>query len=425
MTTCNLLLCKQLIQCIRQSPQHRISFADYMECVLHHPQYGYYAAHRPKIGPQGDFFTAPHLGPDFGQLLATQFAELWEVLGQPQPFTLVELGAGQGLLAADVLTALQDNWPDLFARLHYIIIEQSAILIAEQRQRLQRFAVPGCAPYLRWLSLDEIPSASIIGCCFSNELVDAFPVHQIAITNGQLQEIYVTVLDDGPAQNSTPTQNNVPTQNSITIQAGSGFIETLDDPSTPEIAEYFNLVGIDFPADAYPDGYRNEVNLAALNWIAQVADRLQRGYLLTIDYGYSAERYYSPARHQGTLQCYYQHRFHDNPYLYIGYQDITAHVNFTALDLYGERCGLARIGFIPQGLFLMALGLGDRIAALSATEETLGGPAIQDRLRRREALHALIDPQGMGNFGVLFQGKGLTAAEKRYPLKGLNVPQRA
>ena len=160
------------------------------------------------------------------------------------------------------------------------------------------------------------------------------------------------------------------------------------------------------------------MNLAALDWIATVADRLRQGYLLTIDYGYAADRYYSHNRSQGTLQCYYQHAHHSDPYVAIGQQDITAHVDFTALEKQGERCGLQKIGFTPQGLFLMALGLGDRIAALS--QSNVDQP-LPDILRRREALHALINPMGVGNFGVLVQAKGLSQVALRSPLKGLTA----
>jgi SAM-dependent MidA family methyltransferase len=145
---------------------------------------------------------------------------------------------------------------------------------------------------------------------------------------------------------------------------------------------------------------------------------LQRGYILTIDYGYPAHRYYSPTRSQGTLQCYSQHAHHSDPYRAIGRQDITAHVNFTALEQYGELVGLETLGFTQQGLFLMALGLGDRIADLSTPNPDI---PVQDILRRRESLHALINPMGLGNFGVLLQAKGLHAPQER-KLQGLEMP---
>jgi len=149
--------------------------------------------------------------------------------------------------------------------------------------------------------------------------------------------------------------------------------------------------------------------------MSRVGKKLQQGYLLTIDYGYPAHRYYNPRRREGTLQCYYRHRYHNNPYINVGRQDLTAHVNFTALEKYGELCGLDVLGFTQQALFLMALGLGDRIAALSTNVSD-----VATLLRRREALHKLIDPMGLGGFGVLLQSKGLK--EKAKILKGLMVP---
>jgi SAM-dependent MidA family methyltransferase len=149
-----------------------------------------------------------------------------------------------------------------------------------------------------------------------------------------------------------------------------------------------------------------------------VSDRLQRGYVLTVDYGYPASRYYNPRRSQGTLKCYYHHRHHDNPYVNIGQQDITAHVDFTALERWGDRCGLDKVGFTQQGLFLMALGLGSRIAELSYQEQS-----ISQLLQRRESLHELINPIGLGGFGVLVQSKGLKEKELSQPLKGLTVPE--
>jgi len=386
------VLCQLIADRITATPEQRITFAEYMDLALYHPQHGYYATKAIKIGGQGDFFTAPHLGVDFGELLAEQFWQMWLILGSPATFTLVEMGAGQGILAADILRYLQKQHPDFFAGLEYVIVEKARRLIAQQKQILKDWE------RLSWRTWEELPPEGIVGCCFSNELVDAFPVHQIAIANGKLQEVYVTLNSDSPI-----------------------FTEVFAEPSTPQLAEYFQLIEMNFPSSAYEDGYRSEVNLAAWQWLEQVAAKLQRGYLLTIDYGYSAHRYYHPQRHQGTLQCYYQHRHHNNPYIYTGCQDITAHVDFTSLENYGARCGWQSLGFTRQGLFLMALGMGDRLANLSQIEDT-GFQAVQQLLQRREALHQLIDPTGLGNFGVLVQSKGLTAAQQQQPLKGLQIP---
>jgi SAM-dependent MidA family methyltransferase len=242
--------------------------------------------------------------------------------------------------------------------------------------------------------------------------VDALPVHQFVLEEGQFKEIYVTTAD---VAGDTVASSEI------------NFVEVTDTPSTPQLRQYFDLVGIDLMSGAYPDGYRSEVNLAALDWLNTVANRLRRGFLLTIDYGYPAQRYYLSARHQGTLQCYYRHQHHDDPYLYIGHQDITAHVDFTALERQGELCGLRKVGFTQQGLFLMALGLGDRIAALSYTNNArgqaiAGAQDVMTIMQRREALHQLMNPMGLGGFGVLVQSKGLTAEEEQRALKGLSVP---
>ncbi|NEP00015.1 MAG: class I SAM-dependent methyltransferase [Symploca sp. SIO2E9] len=421
---------------IAAAPQKRITFAEYMDLALYHPQQGYYATGAVNIGSEGDFFTSPHLGKDFGELLARQFAQIWDILGKPTPFTLVEMGAGQGLLAADILSYLHSQHPDCFAAVEYIIVEKATGLISQQQQLLQKLKLPNQDNHqqlpVRWCSLEAIPENSITGCCFSNELVDALPVHQFVLQQRQLREIYVTTADQ--LRVSREKEINLEFESSLVedIQNQQSspdsddeikFVEVTDTPSTPRLREYFNWLGIDLLSGAYCDGYRSEVNLAALEWLKNIANRLKRGFLLTIDYGYTAERYYLSARHQGTLQCYYHHRYHDDPYLYIGHQDITAHVNFTALERQGELCSLHKVGFTQQGLFLMALGLGERLLELSATGEAIAkGKDVLRIMRRRQALHELIDPMGIGGFGVLVQSKGLSWEQGQIELQGLSVP---
>ena len=410
----NPALCKAIAQPILASPEQRITFTEFMDLALYHPQHGYYATNQVNIGVGGDFFTSPHLGADFGELLAEQFAEMWRVMDFPQPFTLLEMGAGQGLLVQDVLRYLHRHHPDCFDALEYIILEASAGLVAEQKQRLQKLADDW--GHLHWRRWEEIPANSLVGCCFSNELVDAFPVHQVVWQGGTLQEIYVTLADLEGADQAVTGQ----LAGQSPGQFAGQFTEVIGNLSTQTLADYFALVGIELTTPPYPDGYRTEVNLAALNWMQTVSDRLQQGFLLTIDYGYPASRYYAPVRSQGTLQCYYQHAHHSNPYLHIGQQDITTHVDFTALERQGERDGMTTVGFTQQGLFLMALGLGDRIAALSDPEATATLNPM-DILRRRESLHSLANPMGLGNFGVLIQSKGL-APEQSKALRGFSVP---
>lgn len=410
--TLNQVIARQ----IEQSAVGRIPFAEFMALALYHPDEGYYTANRPGhlaeptvrssargfaagsavIGPQGDFVTSSYMGCDFGELLAEQFAEMWAVLGQPNPYTLVEMGAGQGLIATDVLAHLHRHHPACFECLAYTIVEKSPALKIQQRQRLERWQTAGVT--IRWQSLPELAADSVVGCFFSNELVDALPVHWVEVRDRKLQEIWIA-------------------------SGLEGFQTVLAEPSTPELARYFAKLGIDMPGH-YPEGYRTEVNLAAIAWLSEVAAKLARGYILTIDYGYPAERYYAPTRREGTLQCYWRHRYHSDPLIHVGQQDITAHVNFTALERHGTDIGLSHLGFTQQGLFLMALGLGDRLAALSQpTLNTLATARdIQAILGRRETLQQLINPMGLGNFGVLVQAKGLSETEMASPLKGLTTP---
>lgn len=390
----NPILSEIIYQRIKETAKKRITFAEYMDLALYHPQQGYYATEAVNIGKQGDFITSPHWGPDFGELLAEQFREIWQILKKPRPFTLVEMGAGQGILAANILSYLQKQDEDLWEVLEYVIIEKSAAMQGEQKQRLNTDKV-------KWRTWDEIEDKSLTGCFFSNELIDALPVHQVLVEDKQLQEIYVTA-------------NRLNNNEKSEIK----FVETSEELSTKKIAEYFQLIEIDLLSDIYKEGYRSEVNLAALTWLETVAKKLQRGYILTIDYGYAAERYYHPNRREGTLQCYYQHRRHNDPYWNLGLQDITAHVNFTALEKHGNLLGLKNVGFTQQGLFLMALGLGDKLNQLSSNS----GLSISEVLTRREALHSLMDPMGLGGFGVLVQSKGLNVEEEGEKLKGFNVP---
>ncbi|MDY6902969.1 MAG: class I SAM-dependent methyltransferase [Cyanobacteriota bacterium] len=395
----NPQLYQEITNRITASPQQRITFAEYMDLALYHSEYGYYSQKANDLGKQGDFFTSVHLGADIGEMLAIQFVEMWEILGKPESFDLIEMGAGQGYLAADILKYIQQEYPGFFKTLKYRIVEKSIGLKQLQQQRLKEFDIT-------WCELEQIPNNSITGCFFSNELVDAFPVHQFKIENGELQEIYVTINKQSEIEISTPSSPSSPS---------NLFTEITDKPSTPELVDYLNSLEINI--NQYPDGYRSEINLAALEWLSVVADRLQRGYVLTIDYGYIKNRYYNPRRDRGTLQCYTQHHRHNDPYINIGQQDITAHVDFTALEKNGDRLGLEKIGLTQQGLFLMALGLGERVASLSQSNQPLS-----TILKRRDSLHQLLDPMGLGGFHVLVQAKGLNDTEISQPLKGFNQP---
>ncbi len=387
----NIELCRRIAARIAATPQQRVTFANFMDWALYEPNLGYYCAPRPKIGGAGDFVTASHFGADFGELLAKHFVSLWQSLGSPDQFQVVEMGAGQGLVAADVLAYLHrcfvqqpaSDPGQFWQALKYVIVERSPILRAEQQQILQRFAA---SSKLTWQTWPQIADESVVGCFFSNELIDALPVHRVELCAGQLQEVYVTL----PAGDAAPERP---------------FVEVVADPSTPELATYLAELGFDFGDARYPERYRTEISLATRDWLVRVASKLHQGYMLTIDYGYPAQQYYHPQRCDGTLQCYYQQSHHADPYWAVGYQDLTAHANFTLLEQVGAQQGLKTVGFTQQGLFLMELGLGDRLSALLTDAASDADPMAT--LQHRDALQALINPLGLGNFGVLLQGKNL------------------
>ncbi len=438
----------RLIDYIQSQPDRRISFAQFMDWALYDPESGYYSR-GAAIGKRGDFLTASHYGPWFAELLVKQAVELWQTLGEPSTFDWVEMGAGQGQFAADFLCYCQKQEPNFFDALQYKIIERSAGLIAQQRETIDQLSQSiniNLSSKVTWLTWDEIPDQNLVGCCFSNELIDAFAVHLVEYRSGQWQEVTLR-LDPtwGTAEWVEPVQSQAVQSQAVQSQPISpeqteqnryqsmgwsigGFdpdpappihpqpapplIEDLG-PLSSELADHLATLPLT-PIESYPEGYRTEINLAARTWLTTVATKLQRGYVLTIDYGYDAPRYYQPSRRQGTLQCYSQHRVHNDPYFQIGLQDLTAHVDFTAIEAWGRELGLDRQARIPQGPFLMNLGLGDRLTALASGS----ADQLQQLLQQRDALHQLINPLGLGRFEVLLQTKGLTAAESSQQLTG-------
>lgn len=369
----------EIIALIESSPERRLTFEHFMELALYHPVEGYYTRRAGLIGPKGDFYTAPRLSPVFGELVGRQLAEFWERLGAPAEFQVVEMGAGQGLLAGDILTYLQRAAPALWSALRYTIVEISEPLKLVQRRRLE--SLPGGAELLakvEWRTLAGFSRGEVKGCFVSNELLDAFPVHLVTIEDSQWREIYVTVSDKGE------------------------FEEVAGPLSDPALANYFERLGLS--AEKYGEDYRTEVNLGMLKWLEEVVLGLGQGYILTVDYGYPAAQRYNPLRRNGTLQCYSQHQVHANPYINIGRQDITSHVDFTSLIRRGEELGLQTLGFTRQAPFLLGLGLGDKLAGLNSRSASLDA---RQQLAERNALQELINPSGMGNFGVLIQGRQL------------------
>ncbi|MGI0482837.1 class I SAM-dependent methyltransferase [Geminocystis sp. CENA526] len=379
-------LLNKIFEIINNSPEKKITFAQYMDLCLFDRNYGYYNSEKTIIGKEGDFYTSASLSSDLGELLAVQLYQFWEILEKPTNFKIVEMGAGNGTLAKNILTFIINNYPYLIPNVEYIIIEKSDIL-KQKQQDLLREKFTNIIP-ITWTDLDSIADNCLMGCVFSNELIDAMPVHLIRFSDNKLEEIYLTEKD------------NI-------------LVINYDSLSQKKIREYFNIIGIKFTSNIYPENYQTEVNLQAIDWLKQISDKLEKGYLLSIDYGYTADKYYHPQRSEGTLKCYYQHRHHNNPYVNIGHQDITSHVNFTALQKYGELFGLNTLAYTKQALFLMGLGLGDRLNELSN-----GKMSLTTILQRRQELHNLINPEGLGNFGVLLQSKNLSFHQSQHPLKG-------
>jgi SAM-dependent MidA family methyltransferase len=292
-------------------------------------------------------------------------------MGNPSDFQIVEAGAGNGRLASDILNAIAELEPTLYPLLVYRLIEAEPTLAEMQLELL--------APHgekLAWSTPDELASGSlaITGCLLSNELVDALPVHLVEMTADGLQEVFVKA-------------------------DGENFIEYLAPPSTAGINSYFTGMQV-----SLPPGVRAEVRLAANNWLSGVARSLQRGFVLTIDYGYLAAELYGSIRQNGTLLCYYRHQVADDPYIRVGLQDITTHVDFTALMKTGEENGLTTVWFGEQYRFLLAAGMMEEVLAMETREIP-----ESERLKDRLALKKLMLPDGgMGDtFKILVQSKGV------------------
>ena len=351
-----------------------ITFAEFMRECLYHPAHGYYS--RPSARRFGDYYTSVDVHPIFGRLLARQFAEMWELLGSPRPFVLVESAAGTGRLAGHILDFSVRALPEFYAALEYVAVERSGPRRAEHSARLAEHAAAG-----RVSSAGEIPRAIPAGCIFSNELLDALPAHRVVLEQGALKEMYVGFEDQR-------------------------FTEVVGEPSMPTLERYFGEQGI-----ALGEGQQAEVCFEACDWIESAGRALERGFVLTIDYGHEARTIYDEHHNRGTLLAYRDHKITENLLDVPGEQDLTAHVNFTAVDLCGRRAGLARTGLVTQSQFLVALGRGNEFADLYDP-----GQSEMEKLRARLLLKNLIHPEGLGEkFLVLIQRKGVESM----PLTGL------
>jgi SAM-dependent MidA family methyltransferase len=384
-----------------------ITFADFMAEALYHPDYGYYVgggAGREPVGWEGDYFTSGDLHPLWGESIARQLHQMWDLLGRPVRFDVVEPGAGRGLLARDVWGWALRHAPNWATALHYTLADRAPADTPLHTTReirlateLARLGVPEAATSWAAELHDALPADGLTGCIVSNELADALPVHIVEKYGDDLREIYVGI-----------------------DRTTGRFIEQPGEPSSPEVATYLDDYRV--PWRGYPDGWRAEVCLEARTWMRRIAAGVRQGFVLTIDYGDTARRLYTPHRRRGTLAVYSQHQFGDRPLAHPGSQDLTAHVNFSALIQTGRESGLRLAGLTTQADFLTGLGFRESIAALGryqtpgTVRAILTGDSQIDYLRRisqRNALSVLLNPTGLGGFKVLIQQRGVPGAGRQ------------
>ena len=344
--------------------ENGISFRDFMAMALYEPRLGYYCSDRPLIGRDGDYLTSPEVSPVFGVMVGRQQREIWEAMGSPLRFDLVEAGAGNGTLCSDILGWAERRAPELFDAANYTIVEQIPSLEAKQREHL---ASQGLDSRVQWRP--DMPAA-IEGCVLSNELLDSMPVHRVSLQGGDLHEIYLN-------------------------WDGTRIIDEFRG-ADGEVREYFARL------DLLPgEGCRAEINLEARRWLQRAGAAIDRGFLLTFDYGYEAPELYASWRTDGTLLCFYKHNPSIDPYARIGRQDMTSHVDFTSIRRSGEEAGLTMLRLVSQSELLVTTGIHE------ALPPAVGEIGLEERLARRRAVSELIDPAGLGRIRVLAQAKGV------------------
>jgi SAM-dependent MidA family methyltransferase len=336
-----------------------LPFDRFMELALYAPGLGYYVAGSRKFGAEGDFVTAPEISPLFGRALARQCAQVLAETGGG----ILEFGAGTGTMAADILLQLEADrqLPD-----RYCILELSPELRGRQRETLAA-RVPALLERVEWL--DKLPSA-FSGVLLGNELLDAMPVQRFRLAGEGVEEAFV-------------------------VNRGDGFDWQWQPAVSPGLVEAVRTIR---RAVQLPDGYESEINLRLAPWMSAVADTLQQGVMVLVDYGYSGREYYHPERHGGTLICHFRHRAHDNPLVLAGLQDITANVDFSAVARAATAAGLALAGYSTQAHFLIGCGL----------DALLGEADPADHLDLVQGVKQLTLPSAMGErFKAIAFSRGL------------------
>lgn len=354
-----------------------ITFSEFMELALYHPDHGYYAVSAQRSGRGGDFYTSVDVGPLFGEMIAVQLDEMWGLARDAgaETFDLVEAGAGNGRLSRDILDAIASHHPDFYPHLRLTLVERSAAARDRQREVLGPHAARmGSAGQLSGLP----PPSSITGVILANELLDALPVHVVTMTAEGLREICVGERD-------------------------GSLVEVERAPSDPAIADYLARSRARLAI-----GARAEAGLEAEGWVERAASALRLGFLLLFDYGHDAAELFSPTHAGGTLMAYRAHVARGaEPLRDPGERDLTAHVNLTAVRAAAERAGLTAIGAVDQTYFLTGLGVIERLESGSDRRA----------VARRLAAKSLLMPGALGSaIKVLAFGRGVG----RPALKGLS-----
>ncbi len=326
----------------------RITFARFMETVLYYPALGYYTNSVQSL--YSDYLTSPKIHRAFGELITEKLRFMWDNIGRPEDFFIIETGTGDGSLCRQILYGAA-SCPDFYNSIHYIMLNLNNIEIEDDK-------ISQCI-YKDF----SLPLKHVKGCFISNELLDAFPVHVITGRGETVEEVFITVKD-------------------------GELIEVYDSPS----------IGLELYIKNLPSGNTIEINPGSVTWIRKAAESLDEGYILTIDYGYNEEDI--PEKKDGTLMCFYKHTFNRKPFIRTGYQDITCHVNFTPLIREGEKSGLIVEEYTTQRDFLISLGIEKKIKSLDKTTMNL-----LDYNSELNGLNRLIDERGLGNIKVLIQRK--------------------
>ncbi len=357
-----------------------LTFARFMTIALYDPDHGYYRSATERPGRAGDFLTAPETHPIFGAALARQLDEAWRRLDRPDRFVLREYGAGSGTLAASILAGLRTDGSGLVDTLVYEPIELNA------HRRSQIEARLGPLPE----TSTGAAASPFAGAVLANEFLDALPVHRVEQHDGRLWERFVD-WDAAPGN----------------------LLERRSEPSTAALAARLARDGVELA-----EGQVAEICLGLEPWLDEVAADLERGLVLVIDYGQRAPALYDPVRIGGTLRAYAGQRAHADPFIAVGRQDLTAHVDLTALEAAARALGLNALGDVSQAAFLVGCGLEELVEVVRSNPST----TLEEWLALRSSIARLLDPAALGGFRVVLLGRGLGGS----PLRGLagRVPGR-